>query len=257
MLKDARYSFRVLLRNPLVASVAVLSLALGIGGAASVFTVLNAIVLRDLPVPNPQQLYTAEKHRADDVVTRYSWPLIEQARQEIQGRAELFAATPPTQMQVRLAARHRWRRSAAACSSSRASSSRRCASARRLGRLIEPRDNADAGASPVMVISDALLAAPLPARSRDHRPRAHRRRRQPHRDRRRRAGILRPVPGVPQSRRLDPADDAARHPLCVQRQHVGRRRRHQAVGDAGRHRVAVALRARAASADVRRRRRRR
>ena len=57
MLRDARYSIRLLLRNPLVATVAVLSLALGIGGAASVFTVLNAVVLRALPVPNPQQLY--------------------------------------------------------------------------------------------------------------------------------------------------------------------------------------------------------
>ena len=35
--------------------------------------------------------------------TRYSWPLIEQAQQELQGRAELFAATTSTQMQVRLA----------------------------------------------------------------------------------------------------------------------------------------------------------
>ena len=93
MLRDARYSIRLLLRNPLVASVAVLSLALGIGGAASVFTVLSAIVLRDLPLPNPQQLYAAEKHRASDVSTRYSWPLVEQARQELQGRAEIFAAT--------------------------------------------------------------------------------------------------------------------------------------------------------------------
>ena len=67
MLTDLRHSLRVLLRNPLVGSVAVLSLALGIGGAASVFTVLNAIVLRDLPVPNPQQLYAAEKHRAAEV----------------------------------------------------------------------------------------------------------------------------------------------------------------------------------------------
>ena len=84
MLTDARHSIRVLLRNPLVASIAVLSLALGIGGAASVFTVLNAIVLRDLPVPNPHQLYTAEKHRAGDVNTRYSWPLIEQAQRDVQ-----------------------------------------------------------------------------------------------------------------------------------------------------------------------------
>jgi hypothetical protein len=102
MLKDIRYAFRMLLRSPLVASVAVLSLALGIGGAASVFTVLNAIVLRNLPVPNPQQLFAASKGNAEAVTARYSWPLIQQAQQEIQDRAELFAATPPTDLQVRI-----------------------------------------------------------------------------------------------------------------------------------------------------------
>ncbi len=154
MLTDLRYSIRVLLRNPLVASVAVLSLALGIGGTASVFTVLNAIVLRDLPVPNPQQLYTAEKHRAADVSTRYSWPLIEQAQRELQGRAELFAATPPTQMQVRLA-----RGTDAAERSNVQLVSGQFFEALRqraqIGRLIEPRDAAAVGGSPVLVISDA------------------------------------------------------------------------------------------------------
>ena len=154
MLTDARYSIRVLLRNPLVALVAVLSLALGIGGAASVFTVLNAIVLRDLPVPNPQQLYIAEKHRASEVTPRYSWPLIEQAGRELQGRAELFAATAPTQMQVRLprATDAAERSMVQLVSGSFFEGLRQRAQA---GRLIEPRDTAAVGANPVMVISDA------------------------------------------------------------------------------------------------------
>jgi predicted permease len=154
MLKDARYSLRLLVRRPLVACVAVLSLALGIGGAASVFTVLNAIVLRDLPVPNPQQLYTVEKHRAADINTRYSWPLIEQAQQEVQGRAELLAGTPPTQMQVRLArgTDGAERSYVQLVSGSFFEGLRQRA---QLGRLIDPRDTAAAGGSPVMVISDA------------------------------------------------------------------------------------------------------
>ena len=64
MLKDVRYGLRVLLKSPLFTSVAVLSLALGIGGGVSVFTVLNAIALRDLPVANPQQLYAADSTAA-------------------------------------------------------------------------------------------------------------------------------------------------------------------------------------------------
>ena len=80
MLKDVRYGLRVLLKSPVFTSVAVLSLALGIGGGVSVFTVLNAITLRDLPVANPQQLYAAEQHRAAEVANRYSWPMFVQLR---------------------------------------------------------------------------------------------------------------------------------------------------------------------------------
>jgi predicted permease len=151
MATDLRHALRVLLRTPLVASVAVLSLALGIGGAASVFTVLNAIVLRDLPVPDPQQLYTAEKQLSAETSTRYSWPLIQAAQQELQQRAELFAATPPTQMQVRLA---RGSDGAERSNLQLVSGSFFTALRQRpqLGRLIEPHDT-DAG-SPVMVISD-------------------------------------------------------------------------------------------------------
>ena len=154
MLTDARYSIRVLLRTPLVATVAILSLALGIGGAASVFTVLNAVVLRELPVPDPHELYTAEKLRVAGTSPRFSWPLIEQAQRELQGRAELFAATAPTQMQVRLArgSDGAERSSVQLVSGGFFGGFRQPA---QVGRLIEPRDLAAPGQSPVMVISDA------------------------------------------------------------------------------------------------------
>ena len=153
MLTDLRHSLRLLHRNPLVAAVAVLSLALGIGGAASVFTVLNAIVLRALPVPNPQQLYTANTHRAVDVSPRYSWPYVEQAQRDVDGRAELFTATPPTQMQVRLVRGT----DAAERSSVQLVSGGFFAGLRQRaqrGRLIEPRDGTTPGSGAVMVISD-------------------------------------------------------------------------------------------------------
>lgn len=156
MLKDLRYAVRVLLKSPLFTAVAVMSLALGIGGAVAVFTVLNAIVLRELPVPNPQQLYAAEKHLVNQVANRYSWPLSEQLRQEVGGRAELFAATNPTSMQVRLP--RRTDAAAAERSMVQLVSGEFFQVLRqraRAGRLIEPRDNTAPGANPVMVISDA------------------------------------------------------------------------------------------------------
>ena len=50
MLHDLRYALRLLRKSPVFTSVAVLSLAIGIGGGVSVFTLFNAIALRDLPI---------------------------------------------------------------------------------------------------------------------------------------------------------------------------------------------------------------
>ena len=104
-------------------------------------------------MPNPQQLYSVEKHRANDVISRYSWPLIQQAQQELRDRAELFAATPSTQMQVRLA---RGTDAAERSYVQLVSGNFFAALGQhaQLGRLMEPADTAKVGANPVMVISD-------------------------------------------------------------------------------------------------------
>jgi predicted permease len=56
MLTDVRYAFRILAKNPGFAAVAVLSLALGIGANTAIFTLIDCVMLRSLPVRAPEQL---------------------------------------------------------------------------------------------------------------------------------------------------------------------------------------------------------
>jgi predicted permease len=56
VVKDLRYALRQFAHNPVFSIVAVLSLALGIGANTAIFSVLNAALLKSLPVRNPEQL---------------------------------------------------------------------------------------------------------------------------------------------------------------------------------------------------------
>lgn len=79
-MRDLRAAFRSLLATPLVSVVAVLSLALGIGANTAIFSLLDGLLLRSLPVREPQQLALLDKG---------SWtnPIWEQIRD----RSDLFA----------------------------------------------------------------------------------------------------------------------------------------------------------------------
>jgi predicted permease len=57
ILQDLRIGARGLLRTPAFTLVALVSLALGIGANTAIFTLINAVLLRPLPVPHPEQLY--------------------------------------------------------------------------------------------------------------------------------------------------------------------------------------------------------
>ena len=55
-MRNLRLAFRTLFRTPLVTGVAVLSLALGIGANAAIYSLFHELLLAPLPVPHPEQL---------------------------------------------------------------------------------------------------------------------------------------------------------------------------------------------------------
>jgi putative ABC transport system permease protein len=62
LLQDLRYGFRMLLRNPAFAAVAIITLALGIGANTAIFSVVNATMLEPLPFPNRDRLVMIWEH---------------------------------------------------------------------------------------------------------------------------------------------------------------------------------------------------
>src|SRR6266545_3292799 len=85
---DLRLAVRGLRRNPLFATVAILSLALGIGANTAIFTLIDQILLRPLPVRAPEELvmlYQQGAHNGSNMGSRmHSYPLY----QDLQARAE-------------------------------------------------------------------------------------------------------------------------------------------------------------------------
>ena len=72
MLQDVRFSFRLLRKSPGFTIVAILTLALGIGANATVFSVMNALILRPLNVPQAESLY--QLFRGKDKAGNQSFP---------------------------------------------------------------------------------------------------------------------------------------------------------------------------------------
>ncbi|HEX3986384.1 MAG TPA: ABC transporter permease [Acidobacteriaceae bacterium] len=86
LLQDAGYGMRSMLRTPGVTAIALLSLALGIGANTAIFSFLNAVMLRTLPVKNPQQLVKLGAEEAEGITDSfastdlYSYPFYREFR---------------------------------------------------------------------------------------------------------------------------------------------------------------------------------
>ena len=72
--QNLRYTIRVLGKNPGFTAVAVFSLALGIGANTAIFSLLNTLLLRDLPVRQPERLVELSVLRRSDKIP-FSFPM--------------------------------------------------------------------------------------------------------------------------------------------------------------------------------------
>jgi len=94
MWQDVRYAARTLRRSPGFTAVAVLSLALGIGANTAIFTLINALMLRSLPVSHPEQLVELlSRYPGEPRLSSFSWRHYEHFRDHNQSFSELLATS--------------------------------------------------------------------------------------------------------------------------------------------------------------------
>lgn len=97
LVQDILYGARAMLRSPGLTIVALLSLALGIGASTSIFTFIDAVMLRSLPVKAPKQLVVLGRGQADGITDSfastqlYSYPFYRQMQQRNQVFSDVAA----------------------------------------------------------------------------------------------------------------------------------------------------------------------
>jgi predicted permease len=98
--QDLRYSLRSLRKSPVFLTVAVLSLALGIGANTAIFTLVNQLILQPLPVKDPEQLVMlagrGKHYGGNNGPDRLSYPMYHEIRDQNHVFSGMFCTYPTT-----------------------------------------------------------------------------------------------------------------------------------------------------------------
>lgn len=104
--QDIRYAWRGMLKSPAFALTATLSLALAIGANTAIYSIVDAALLRPLPVPEPDRLFTLSRPAIDNPGAPeeewFSYPLYQQFRNAADGSARLALFGPSNQTEVQI-----------------------------------------------------------------------------------------------------------------------------------------------------------
>ena len=84
-LQDVRYAWRSLLRSPGFVAVTVVSLALGIGANTAIFSIVDHVLFRKLPLPEPDRLYSLQRVTPDGASGSFPYPAFERFRERSSG----------------------------------------------------------------------------------------------------------------------------------------------------------------------------
>jgi len=91
LIQDIRYGIRMLLKNPAMTLVATLTLALGIGANTTIFSAVNGLMLRPLPVANANRLVVlAAQPQAGNIDTQVSYPDFQDIRSQADGFSDVI-----------------------------------------------------------------------------------------------------------------------------------------------------------------------
>jgi putative ABC transport system permease protein len=157
--QDVRYTARTMVRHPVFALVVVLTLALGIGANTAIFTLLDAVVFRALPVPAAGELLVlyengpegkADRTGGTGRYLRFSYPRVQRLQQALGANGSLAAVTRSARFVARVPGAIEPHFLRAQLVSGGYFSTVRVPAAR--GRILAPAD-VDA-AAPVAVVSD-------------------------------------------------------------------------------------------------------
>src|SRR4051794_12117744 len=102
MAQDLRYAARTLAKSPGFATVALLSLALGMGANTAIFSLIDGVMLRMLPVRDPEQLMFADRNQVEMGQFKGAYTIAPSVFRRMQDKATSLAGLCSAGGQVRV-----------------------------------------------------------------------------------------------------------------------------------------------------------